>query len=142
MTYCQPSTHTKQTILRGCCNTGNNCCNNVSSYDARTFNDCTDTNGNTEQTYATALCQTLASTRGPHTGYTGFYTTLNSEGRMFNRFNCGTFHVYVEGATDVLVATVENGIITPTNTPFATGVYDVVLEELPGTPCASITITN
>lgn len=142
MSYCQPNAHARQTILRGCCTTGNNCCNIPSGYDARKYCYCSDISGNnTQGTFAGALCSALIGVTGSHVGYTGFYTSLEDDIK-YNRFTCGLLHIGVTGVTGTIVAEVENGVVTVTGPALPVGNYSVYVEENAPGVCARVTLTN
>lgn len=147
MSYCQPNAHARQTILRGCCTGATpTCCNTYSSYDARKYCECGENavlGANLTQSYAQALCVaiTTGGVTGTYVGYTGFYANA-FDNLDVSRFNCGTFDILVDGATGVTAAIVGNSDIDITNNPFPVGLYDVTIEQYPGSVCATVQITN
>ena len=131
---CVSSSRAKHTILKGCCSTGNNCCDRRSAYSATKYCDCDpDVSRNQEISYENDLCALLGTgfTGQTYTGLTGitdFYAKLNN--LDYTPFNCGTFPLYVvtSGITGILVGTVFNTDITTTGTDITpTGPYDIVI---------------
>lgn len=138
MTYCQPSAHTKQTILRGCCNTGNNCCDNISSYEARNYCGCTNTNGDNIETQS--LCSILerAFKDQEFANSAALYSYLAS--LPFTGV-CGPVGIIgLRISTPITLGTVTNGRIVVTNNALSTG-QSIVLQSLnPNVPCGSFRI--
>lgn len=132
---CVSSSHAKHTILRGCCSTGNNCCDRRSAYSATKYCECDpDVSRNQEISYEDDLCALLGTGFTGQgytgvTGLTGFYAELNN--LDYTPFICGSFPLYaVSGGTGILVGTVFNGDITTTGTNITpTGTYDIVINS-------------
>lgn len=137
---CQSSSRTKQTILRGCCNTlsSKDCCNTPSGYDARAYCDCNDTAGSNIQT--TTLCSILkrAFVDQNFANSAALYSYLSQI--PFTGICGPEVIIGLHISTPIPLGTVTNGRIVVTNNNLSTGQSGLLQASNPSEVCGAFRI--